>query len=228
MKIFKEVKSIYMRSFNDGKKREMNRMKWRNMVLVSVISIVVLSVLIFANHKSINGNRIYPAQNSTNLNLEEFNELRPYSEPLNGKEVTINEAQSKLPFKVVLPSLLGEPTLVKLIEENNFLYVIYSGKMPTPDMSFDNIIDSGAIILMEYSNSSVQESDLRIDSAIETIKETGGFLEKVTINGHHGVYGGNVEHVVYWFTSTTNFEIRTNPNVPFSDLIKIAESIVEH
>jgi hypothetical protein len=227
MKIFKEVKSIYMRSFNDGKKRETNRMKWRNIVLVSVISIVVLSVLIFANHKPINGNRIYPAQNSTNLNLEEFNELRPYSGPLKGNEVTINEAQSKLPFKVVLPNKFEEPTLVKLIEESNFLYVIYSDKKPTQDMSFDNIIDSGAIVLMEYPNSSVQESDLMIDSAIETIKKTGGVLEKVTINGHHGVYGGNVEHVVYWFTGTTNFEIRTNPNISFSYLIEIAESIKE-
>jgi hypothetical protein len=228
MTFFKEVKSIYMRNFNDEKKREINRMKWRNMVLVSVISIVALSLLIFANHKSINGNRISPAQNSVNLNLEEFNELRPYSGPLKGKEVTINEAQPYLSFKVSLPNKLGNPVLMKVIEESNFLYVIYSDKKPTQDMSFDNIIDSGAIVLMEYPNTSTQESDLMIDSAIETIKETSGFLEKVTINGHHGMYGGNVEHVIYWFTGATNYEIRTNPNVPFSDLIKIAESIVEH
>lgn len=192
-------------------------MKKRNIILLSLISIIILVSL--AGHLLINS--------KSRSIVDEFNELRPYSEPLNGKEVTINEAQSKLPFKVVLPSLLGEPTLVKLIEENNFLYVIYSDKKPTQDMSFDNIIDSGAIVLMEYPNSSVQESDLRIDSAIETIKKTGGVLEKVTINGHHGVYGGNVEHVVYWFTSTTNFEIRTNPNIPFSYLIEIAQSLQE-
>lgn len=193
-------------------------MKKRNIILVSLISIIILASLV--GYLIIN--------NKSRSMVDGFNELRPYWGPLKGKEVTINEAQSKLPFKIVLPNKFEEPTLVKLIEESNFLYVIYSDKKPTPDMSFDNIIDSGAIVLMEYPNSSVQESDLMIDSAIETIKKTGGVLEKVTINGHHGMYGGNVEHVLYWFTGTTNFEIRTNPNIPFSYLIEIAQSLQEN
>jgi hypothetical protein len=192
-------------------------MKKRNIILVSLISIIVLASLV--SYLIIN--------NKSRSKVDGFNELRPYWGPLEGKEVTINEAQSKLPFKVVLPNKFEEPTLVKLIEENNFLYIIYSDKKPAPDMSFDNIIDSGAIVLTEYPSSSAQENDLMIDSAIETIKKTGGVLEKVTINGHHGVYGGNVEHVVYWFIGTTNFEIIANPNIPFSDLIEIAKSVQE-
>jgi hypothetical protein len=192
-------------------------MKKRNIILMSFISIIVLAS--FSGYLLTIG--------KSNSTVERVNEFRPYWGPLSGKEVTMSEAQSKLPFKVVLPNKLEEPTLVKLIEENNFLYVIYSDKKPTRDMSFDNIIDSGAIVLMEYPNSSAQENDLMIDSAIETIKKTGGVLEKVTINGHHGMYGGNVEHVVYWFTGTTNFEITTNPNIPFSYLIEIAQSLQE-
>ncbi len=192
-------------------------MKKRNIILVSLISIIVLASLV--GYLIIN--------NKSRSMVDGFNELRPYWGPLEGKEVTINEAQSKLPFKVVLPNKFEEPTLVKLIEENNFLYVIYSDKKPTPDMSFDNIIDSGAIVLTEYPSSSAQENDLMIDSAIETIKKTGGVLEKVTINGHHGVYGGNIEHVVYWFIGTTNFEIIANPNISFSYLIEIAQSLQE-
>ena len=192
-------------------------MKKRNIILISLVSIIILAS--FAGHPILSS--------KLHSTLKATNEFRPYWGPLEGKEVTINEAQSKLPFKIVLPNKFEEPTLVKLIEESNFLYVIYSDKKPTPDMSFDNIIDSGAIVLMEYPNSSAQENDLIIDSAIETIKKTGGVLEKVTINGHHGVYGGNIEHVVYWFIGTTNFEIIANPNIPFSDLIEIAKSVQE-
>lgn len=191
-------------------------MKKRNIILVSLISIIVLTSSV--GYLIVN--------NKSRSMVDGFNELRPYWGPLEGKEVNINEAQSKLPFKVVLPNKFEEPTLVKLVEENNFLYVIYSDKKPTPDMGFDNIIDSGAIVLTEYPSSSAQENDLMIDSAIETIKKTGGVLEKVAINGHQGVYGGNIEHVVYWFIGTTNFEIIANPNIPFSYLVEMAGSVM--
>jgi len=201
-------------------------MKKRNIILVSLISIIMLvsladRLIINSKPRSMGG---------------AVNGFSSYLGPLNGKEISISEAQFKLPFKVVLPSLLGEPTLVKLIEESNFLYVIYSDKKATQDMSLHNIIDSGVIVLMEYPNTSLEEGELRIEAVIKTIKEmieTGEVTkdtpipERVTINGHHGMYSGNVEHVLYWFIGTTNFEIRTNPNIPFSDLIEIAKSVKE-
>jgi hypothetical protein len=207
-------------------KIEMSGKKWKSILLVSIAVAIVL--LLFAYHELITGNRISSSQNSLSPKLEDLYGFHPYWDWVlsGGKDVAISEAQSKLPFKVVLPNNLGEPVLVKLIEENNFLHVIYSNKKLDPNMSFDDIIDSGAIVLTEYSNSSVQENDLMIGSAIEIIKKTGGVLEKVVINGHHGVYGGNIEHVLYWFIGTTNFEIIANPNISFSYLIEIADSIM--
>jgi hypothetical protein len=164
-------------------------MKKRNIILISLVSIIILAslacyLLINSKSRSIVGG---------------VNEFRPYWGPLKGNEVTINEAQSYLPFKVSLPNKLGNPVLIKVIEESKFLYVIYLEKKPTPDMSFDNIIDSGAIVLMEYPNTSLEDGKARIEALTNTIKEmieTGEVPkdtpvpQKVNINGQPGLIGG--------------------------------------
>ncbi len=162
--------------------------------------------------------------------------------PLRGRVVTISEAEREVPFKVILPEGMGKPSLIKLVKSENFLYIVYSkdNKAIPPDSDLYTLVKSGAIVIMEYPNKEGKNAIGTVEGILkagESINNSEGSVngnkgksveEKVTINGHTGVMGGNVMHCLYWFNDTTNFKISASIDTPLSYIKHIAESMKDN
>jgi hypothetical protein len=149
----------------------------------------------------------------------------PTFPPIGGQEVSFTQAQASVPFKINMPSTLGNFVQLKLEKEN--LMIIYAPSKPSPDANIFDIIGQNGIALLETPNTMTSQlSDQNIKDAINATKnDVGGGLQPVNINGHLGCAGGNVEHTVTWYTQTTRYELIASTNYPLQQLIETANSI---
>jgi hypothetical protein len=157
--------------------------------------------------------------------------------PLPGKAVTLSEAEKELPFKVILPSNMGRPSLIKLVKSQNFLYVVYTKdrSYTPPDSDLYKLIQSGAIVLMEYPNKYGEKAVDTVEGIIKAGEQLNSnaslprnsIEKRITINGHPAAIGGNVMHCLYWFNDTTNFKLNASVTTPLSRITDIAKSMYE-
>jgi hypothetical protein len=157
----------------------------------------------------------------------------PYEEPIPGQEVSLDQAQASVPFKINLPKNMGTCVELKLLQPPQTeagaetLYIIYASHKPSSDATFDDVKNQNGIILIENPNvMTLQGSAQNIRDAIDSTKNSpGGGLQEVNINGYVGCAGGNVGHCVNWCTETTEYHLMANIKYPLQQLVEIARSI---
>jgi len=147
----------------------------------------------------------------------------PRFPPIGGKEVTIEEAQALVSFKIQLPAKLGQPVQVKFNRDH--VIIIWMQSKPPREASIYDVINQGGIVLFIYPNSmTLEESIKNIEAAINATKDQEGALQKVDINGYIGCMGGNVKHNICWYTETTAYELVASNKFPLQQLLEIARS----
>jgi hypothetical protein len=150
----------------------------------------------------------------------------PWFPPIGGEEVTIEQAQTSVPFKIYLPTKLGKPIQVKLDRYDNSLIIIWMESKPSPKANIYDVLNQGGIVLFAHPNHSTLEECVKsIEGAINATKGEEGALQKVNINGYVGGMGGNVGHCVFWYTETTCYELDGGLEFPLQQLLEIAQSI---
>lgn len=155
-----------------------------------------------------------------------------FFEPIPGQEVSLDQAQASVPFKINLPTNMETPVQKILLppqSDTPSVYIIYAVKLSS-DASISDVLDQNGIILLEMSISgaygTLQRADANFRALINETKDyPGGGHQPVTINGYFGYAGGNVEHCVGWATETTYYELLANKNYPLQQLVAIAQSI---
>jgi len=157
--------------------------------------------------------------------------FHPYETPIPGQEVSLDQAQASVPFKIKMPTDMGTFVLLKRLQppeaDSEAVYIIYAVHKPSKDATFDDVINQNGIILMEFTNDmTLQNSAKNIRAAIDSTKnDPGGGLQEVSINGYVGCAGGNVAHCVDWYTETNYYRLMANVKVPLQQLIEIAQNI---
>lgn len=153
----------------------------------------------------------------------------PFALPLPGEEVSFDEAQASLPFKIRLPTNLGAFVQLRLHRETDLLLIIYAAAKPSSDATEDDVYDQNGIILYEGSLSeafgTLEFAENSFKIRIDTDKNLPGASQPVTINGYFGCAGGNVLHCVDWCTETTSYRLSASNKRPLQQLIEIAQSI---
>lgn len=146
----------------------------------------------------------------------------PLFPPIGGEEVTIEQAQASVPFR--LPTKLGKPIQVKL--DRDLVIIIWMGSKPSPRANIYDVLGQGGIILIAHPNDwTLEESAKNIEAAINATKDQEGGLQRVSINGYLGGMGGNIYHDVFWYTETTYYELESSVEFPLQQLLEIAQSI---
>ena len=147
----------------------------------------------------------------------------PFFPPIGGEEVTIEQAQASVPFR--LPTKLGKPIQVKL--DRDLVIIIWMKSKPSPEANIFDVLEQGGIVLIVHPNyhRMLEESVRNIEAAINATKDQEGGLQRVSINGYLGAMGGNVYHDVFWYTETTYYELEASVEFPLQQLLKIAQSI---
>jgi hypothetical protein len=158
-----------------------------------------------------------------------------YFMPIPGKEVSIDDAQPSVPFKISLPKNMGDFVQLKLSlapqTGSPTVFVIYATSKLPSNASIPDVLDNDGVILTELSISltegTLQDAENNFRAAINSTKDypNGGNLQPVTINGYFGCAGGNVGHCVTWATETTYYQLSANRNYPLQQLIAVAQSI---
>jgi hypothetical protein len=157
-----------------------------------------------------------------------------YCGPIPGQEVSLDQAQASVGFKISLPASLGNFAELKLLQPPQTLpgcetlYIIYANSKPSSDATESDVADQNGIILEENHNiMTMQASVQNILAAINSTKFQGvDGLQKVTINGYVGCAGGNLDvHEVSWYTETTEYHLIASINYPLEQLVAIAQSI---
>lgn len=158
-----------------------------------------------------------------------------YFMPIPGREVSIDDAQASVPFKISLPKNMGDFVQLKLSlppqTGSPTVFVIYATcKLPS-NASIPDVLDNDGVILTEFSipmtEGTLQDAENNFRAAIDSTKDyaNGGNLQPVTINRYFGCAGGNVGHGVMWATETTYYQLTANSNYPLQQLIAVAQSI---
>jgi hypothetical protein len=153
--------------------------------------------------------------------------FKPLPLPIEGQEVSLEQAQASVPFKIRLPTNMGTFVQLKLVQwpetmkECPAVFVIYAAKKPSSVASIDDVINEDGIILFEEPAGETLE--LAENSIRATIESTGG--QSVNINGYLGCAGGNIRHCVGWYTETTYCRLTANSNYPLQQLVEMAQSI---
>jgi hypothetical protein len=153
--------------------------------------------------------------------------------PIPGQEVTLDQAQASVSFKINLPTNIGTFVELKLSQPpqtlpgQETLFVIYATSKPSNNATIDDVVDQNGIILVENHNlMTMQDSVQNILDAINSTKDQAGGLQLVNINGNVGCAGGNLDvHEVSWYTETTEYHLIANINCPLQQLVEIAQSI---
>ena len=147
--------------------------------------------------------------------------------PLAGQEVSLAQAQAAVPFKIKLPTSLGQFTVMKFEEELNATTIVFSSEKPADDADFFDIMQTDAIVLFELPNTMTLKDSKQntLDAISSTRNDVGGGLQPVEINGYFGCAGGNIYHTVTWYTETTYYQLATSLKLPLPQLVEIANSI---
>jgi hypothetical protein len=157
-----------------------------------------------------------------------------YAGPIPGQEVSLDQAQASVSFKINLPTNIGTFVELKLLQPpqtlpgQEALYIIYATSKPSNNATIDDVVNQNGIILVENHNlMTMQDSVQNILDAINSTKhDVGGGLQKVIINGYVGCAGGNLDvREVSWYTETTEYHLIANINYPLQQLVAIAQSI---
>jgi hypothetical protein len=196
--------------------------KWKNVrifILLTTVILGVSSVFIYLNL-----NRATPDEPG---NIGLF----PLESPMSGQEVSLEQAQASVPFKIRLPVNVGAFTELKLSKETGLITVVYAADKPSDSSSLTDVINQNGIVLFEAPISeaygTLEFADNNFRAIIEETKDypNGGNIQPVTINGYFGCAGGNIQHCVSWATETTYYRLTTNINYPMEQLVKTALSI---
>jgi hypothetical protein len=195
-------------------------LKWKNMRSVVLLATVILGLSSVFVYLSVR--RATPGEGEKSV-------FTPLEYPIPGGEVSLDEAQASLPFKITLPTNLGPFIQLRLHRETSFLAIIYAAAKPPSDASHEDVCDQNGIILYEAPLSeafgTLEFAENNYKAMIETDKNILGGVQPVTINGYFGCAGGNVEHCVTWCTETTYYSLSASNKRPLQQLIEIAQSI---
>jgi hypothetical protein len=151
--------------------------------------------------------------------------------PIDGQEVSLDQAQALVPFRINLPACLGTPALIKVLlppqTDTPSVTIVYATVKLSSDASPFDVLNQNGIGLWEMPNKmTLEKASENIKAAIDGTKNApGGGLRPVTINGYPGYEGGNVGHEVTWYTETTVYVVEANVNYPLQQLEAIAQSI---
>jgi hypothetical protein len=154
--------------------------------------------------------------------------------PIPGQEVSLDQAQASVSFKINLPTNIGTFVELKLSQPpqtlpgQETLFVIYATSKPSNNATIDDVVNQNGIIFGEWaSGMTLQEGYQNILAAIDSTKnDSGGGLQLVNINRYVGCAGGNLDvHEVSWYTETTECHLIANINYPLQQLVEIAQSI---
>jgi hypothetical protein len=192
-------------------------LKWKSvraLVLVAVVFLGVSSVF------------LYLAFRRATLDETEYVDFLPY-DPIAGGEVSFEQAQASVPFKIKVPVNMGQFVQVKLDSNTDFVAIIYLEDKPSNETTILDIINRNGVVLMELPyGGTMQEAESSVTAAMDAIKDCQSCkLEPVIINGYPGTAGGNIMHCVTWWTETTYYRLVASMNYPLDQLVEIAKSI---
>ncbi|HEY4674553.1 MAG TPA: DUF4367 domain-containing protein [Candidatus Bathyarchaeia archaeon] len=211
------------------------KLKWKNIRTLALLATVILGI---------SSTFIYLSAFSPMTNQPETADFRPFyppALPIPGEEVSFEQAQASVPFKIRLPTKMGTPVQINLLQPpqatTESATMIYADNKPSKGATDSDVMNQNGIILFEEHNrktlnQSIVNIRARIDSSVQyrkysIINENGedGVLQEVDINGYVGCAGGNVYHCVSWYTETTYYQLTSNIKIPVQQLIEIAQSI---
>jgi hypothetical protein len=184
----------------------------RSVAFLAIFLLATASILFYLN--------VQKSEHIDNNDVERP-QLLLRSPPIGGQEVTIEQAQSLVSFKIGLPANLGEPIQVKF--DDQCVVIIWMETKPSQQSTLDDVRSHGGIILFEWSSTIVPQD--HIEALTNETEGVEGALQKVTIKGYLGCAGGNVWHDVTWCTKTVLYELQANLEFPLQQLIEIARSI---
>ncbi len=199
-------------------------MKVKRVTISLFILIVILGVGLFISLK--NNQDKLTTSNSSSTDIAGYMARGSFS----GEEVaTAEEAQSKLPFKLSLPTILGNPDKI-LVEKGYRVTIIYGYRGDNIfEEAPDEVLQNGAIIMYESIPGHKREvAEGLIDGGIKQMDlydDTRGTQQRIYINGFPGVMGGNVGHCLTWFTPEATYTVGGSLAIPLDELVKIAESM---
>src|SRR3989304_2185011 len=180
------------------------KLKWKNIRTFVLVATVILGM---------SSTLVYLSVLRPTASQPQTTGFHPYQTPIPGQEVSLDQAQASVPFKIKLPTNLGNFLQLNLLQppeaDSEGVYIIYAAHKPSKDANFDDVINQDGIILMEFPNGmTLQNSAKNIRAAIDTTKnDPGGGLKEVSINGYVGYAGGNVAHCVDWYTATIYYRL---------------------
>jgi hypothetical protein len=190
--------------------------KWRNMRALVFLAAVILGI---------SSGLVYLSVPRPGSRMVEYGGFSIYTPSLVGQEVSLDQAQASVPFKINLPTNIGAFVQLRLVKppeaDREMVIAIYATKKPSSSTPISDL-DKDAIVLTECRNlMTLQESVQNILDIINSTKNDvgGGAQVAVTINGYLGCAGGNVAHVVTWYTETTEYRLEANVNYPLQQLI---------
>ena len=189
----------------------------RTLVLLAAIVLGVSSVFVYLSVR-----RATPSE----ADKTDFRTIDPeYLMPIGGEEVTLDQAQASVPFKIRMPTNMGAPVLIKVLlppqTDTPQVFIIYAPAKLSSNASIPDVLDDNGIILFEAPNKvTLQEADINLKALIDS---TGG--QAISINGYFGYAGGNVQHCVSWATETTHYALSANIDYPLQQVVGIAQSI---
>jgi hypothetical protein len=145
-----------------------------------------------------------------------------------GQEVSLDQAQAHVPYKIRLPANMGTFVEIRLLDEIDRVIIVYAAEKPSNRTTVDDVLNQNGIVLLELPNDmTLQEAAQNILAGIDSVNANtpGNYAQQVSINGYVGEAGGNVRHCLSWYTETTYYRLIANVNCPLQQLVEIAQNI---
>jgi len=196
-------------------------LKWKNMRIFVLLIAMILGLSSVFIYLSIRGSMPSEAEKTGLFPAQ-------YFQPIAGQEVSFDQAQASVPFKINMPTKME--IFVQLKLNGDAVKIICAAVKLSSDASYFDVLNQNGIILYEaplsetYGTLQFAENNLR--AIIDSTKDySDGGLKPVTVNGYFGCVGGNVEHCVTWCTETTYYQLTASNKYPLQELVAMAQSI---
>jgi hypothetical protein len=145
-----------------------------------------------------------------------------------GQEVSLEQAQARVPFKIRLPTNIGNFVELRLEDEIDRVLIVYAASKPSDHATIDDVLNQNGIVLLLLPNEmTLQDATQNILDGINSLNTNslGSNAQQVSINGYVGCAAGNVKHCVDWYTETTYYRLMANVDYPLQKLVAIAQTI---
>ncbi len=192
------------------------RLKWKSIRVVVLLATVILGMSTVFIYLSVTGR----------TSGDEAKAVSQFFVPpmaLWGQEASLDQAQAWMPFKIRLPTNLGNFAELRIDRSINGVLVVYAADKPSNDATVEDVLDQDGIIFLELPNTMTLQDAAQ--NTRDAINATDGRLQPVDINGYFGAAGGNVWHCVSWYAETTYYRLIANIDFPLQQLIEIARTI---